>query len=311
MVRRTTGRPARAAPGPRAGAGLPRGRAQALPAGAGYTTGNSGPRKRLAVLETEAPERRRSEAPEIPEHRIVAHEAGREGPAPRGFRDVAGRAVEGEEAECDRVPRLHLPAREIEVAAPGGDVRDPLAPVVREEVGAVEPHRPEGAPPAVRPAHVFDGGLTRDRVEGDPEAHGLVPCHAVVGLVVVPGSLHRRARFLDEDVLVKEAGMGGPHQGRRDRARRALEHEPPELLDPVPVAVVLKERRAPVGGADGALEGARVGHHRRHPGPEGLHPIVECTAEHRRPARPELVDDTGRDPSGTRFSARRGPVVTG
>ena len=90
---RTKGRPARAAPGPQAGAGLPRGRAQALPAGAGYTTGNAGPESGSPSSRPRPPERRRAEAPEIPEHRIVAHEAGREGPAPHGFRDVAGRSV--------------------------------------------------------------------------------------------------------------------------------------------------------------------------------------------------------------------------
>ena len=211
--------------------------------------------------------------------------------------------MEGEEAECDRVPRRHPPADEVEIAAPGGDVRDPLAPVVREEVGSVEPGRTEGAPPTVRPAHVLDGGLAGDRVEGDPEAHGLLPRHAVVGLVVVPGGRHRRARLLDEDVLVKEAGMGGAHQGGRDRAGRALEHEPPEPLDPAPVAVVLEERGAPVRGADGAFEGARVGHHRRHPAPEGLDPFAERAAEHHRSARLELGDDRGRDRSGRRFHA--------
>ena len=224
--------------------------------------------------------------------------------------------MEGEEAERDRVPRLQRPAHEIEIAAPGGDVRNPLAPVAREEVGTVEPHRPEGASPAVRAAHVFDGGLARDRVEGDPEAHGLLPRHAVVGLVVVPRGLHRRARLLDEDVLVKEARMGGPHQAGRDRAGRALEHEPPELFDPAPVAVVLEERGASVGGADGAFEGARVGHHRRDPGPEGLHPIAERAAEHHRPARLELGDDPGRDlfdaPSGARcFVIRPASISTG
>ena len=269
------------------------------------------PRERFTVLEIEVPERRRAKAPEVPEYRVVAHEAGREGPAPHGFRDVAGRAVEGAEAERDRVPRLHLPAREIELATPGGDVRDPIAPVAREEVGAVEPGRPEGAPPAVRAAHVLHGGRARDRVEGDPEAHGLVPRHAVVGLVVVPRGLHRRARLLDKDVLVEETGMGGAHEGGRGFAGRAFEHEPPELLDPIPVAVVLEERRAPVGGAHGALEGARVGHHRRHPGPEGLHPPAKRAAKHHGPARLELGDDGFRHPAGDRVLLRRESAMTG
>ena len=166
----------------------------------------------------------------------------------------------------------------------------------------------------MRPAHVLDGRLARDRIESDPEAYGLLPRHAVVGLVVVPGRLDGRARLLDEDVLVEEPGMGGPHQGGRDGAGRALEHEPAELVEPVPVAVVLEEGRAPVVRTDGPLEGARIGHDRGHSRPERLHPLAKRAPEHDDSARLELFDDRGGNggrEAGARTTGRREPLVAG
>ena len=105
--------------------------------------------------------------------------------------------------------------------------------------------------------------------------------------------------------------MGGPHQGGRDGAGRALEHEATELVDPVPVAVVLEEGRASVVRADGPLEGARIGHDRGHSRPERLHPFAELAAEHDDSTRLELLDCAGGNPPGESGSALRGSFVAG
>jgi cytochrome P450 len=98
--------------------------------------------------------------------------------------------------------------------------------------------------------------LGRSWVEGHVDADRLLPIDAVVGKVLVPGSLLLGAGFLAERMLVEQLGNLTTHKRRCHRGGLRVEHEGRVFGDPLPVAVAVEETPSLV--IEGALTGEGV-----------------------------------------------------
>ncbi len=105
-------------------------------------------------------------------------------------------------------------------------------------VDTAEFARQQPVTPVMRACDELGTGFYTDLVEWNPHAADLAAVDAVIGLIVVPGRNLVGARFLDQDMFVKNTHAVGPHQVGGDFARRRLEHELAVLIDAVPVAVI-------------------------------------------------------------------------
>ena len=179
--------------------------------------------------------------------------------------------------EQHRVARLEVPGQDLVGRRVGVDVGHGLvARAAVVVVGAVvEQARIVELAPAVGAGDEARADRSGNRVEGQPDADGLLALHAVVGHVVVPDRGLGGAGLLDQHVLVEDLDPFGAHQAAGDRRRRRAKHEVAVFRDPLPVAVVLEEAALAVVQLVLCPDRSRLGHVALHPARQRGDPVGE------------------------------------